>query len=160
MPLGAKLSRVGNTDEFVLEVPTVKFFHLVCQPTVFCKVTAASDDTVTITSEKCILSGSKIVDSLNAHYKFNVMTQFKWSDTKQEKKILSNSKILVFIDPPMIFKPVPKRLLESTGNLVMQAALNFIEKEFIKSLSDDYEKWATDINYREKRAALSISTSS
>lgn len=76
----------------------------------------------------------------------------------QEKKIISNSKIIVFIDPPLIFKPLPKKVLESAGNLVMQAALNFIEKEFIKSLTDDYVKWATDKNYREKRAAMSSSS--
>mmetsp|Transcript_2682 Transcript_2682/g.2805 ORF Transcript_2682/g.2805 Transcript_2682/m.2805 type:complete len:270 (-) Transcript_2682:200-1009(-) len=159
MPLGATLARVGNSDEFVLEVPTVQFFHLTCQPTVYCTVTAAADDTVTITSEKCILSGSDVVDGLNAHYNFNVITQFSWRDVKiQEKKIISNSKIIVFIDPPLIFKPLPKKVLESAGNLVMQAALNFIEKEFIKSLTDDYVKWATDKNYREKRAAMSSSS--
>lgn len=161
MPLGATLARVGNTDEFVLEVPTVQFFHLICQPTVYCTVTAAADDTVTITSEKCILSGSDVVDGLNAHYNFNVITQFSWNDPKiQEKKIMSNSKIIVFIDPPLIFKPLPKRVLESAGNIVMQAALNFIEKEFIKSLTDDYVKWATDRSYREKRAAMSVSSAS
>ena len=161
MPLGATLTKVPNTEEFKLEVPNVKFFHLECKPTVYCTVSKSDrGDVVTIRSERCVLGGSPIVDSLNAHYKFNVMTQLTWTDQPKEKSIISNSKILVFVDPPFIFKPFPKSLLESTGNLVMQVALNGIEKMFIKSLSEDYHKWATNRAYREERAALSMGDTS
>ena len=157
MPLGATLTKVKDSDEFKLEVPNVKFFHLECKPTCYCTVSKSTDDNkVTISSQKCILSGSPIVDSLNAHYKFNVVTQFTWADFKTGKSIISNSKILVYVDPPLIFKAFPKSVLESTGNFVMQGALNWVERMFIKSLAEDYEKWATDKAYREKRAALSI----
>lgn len=157
MPLGATLTKVKDTEEFKLEVPNVKFFHLECKPTVYCTVSKSDrGDVVTIRSEKCILGGSPMVDSLNAHYNFNVMTQFTWTDQPTVKTIMSTSKILVYVDPPFIFKPFPKSLLESTGNLVMQVALNGIEKMFIKSLSEDYQKWATNRAYREERAALSM----
>lgn len=157
MPLGATLTKVLDTEEFKLEVPNVKFFHLECKPTVYCTVSKSEGgDVVTIRSEKCILGGSPIVDSLNAHYNFNVITQFTWIDKPREKSIVSNSKILVYVDPPFIFKAFPKALLESTGNLVMQVALNGVERMFIKALSEDYQKWATDEGYRIMRAALSI----
>ena len=121
LPLGATLTKVPNTEEFKLEVPNVKFFHLECKPTVYCTVSKSeADNTVTIRSEKCILGGSPMVDSLNAHYKFNVVTQFTWLDSSYEKAIVSNSKILVYVDPPLIFKAFPRSLLENTGNLVMQ----------------------------------------
>jgi hypothetical protein len=67
-----------------------------------------------------------MVDSLNSHYKFNVKTQFTWADTNKGSKIISNSKILVYIDPPLIFKAFPRSLLESTGNLVMQVRVRFM----------------------------------
>lgn len=155
MPMQSTLSRIKDTEnEFLLEVPCVKFFHLLCKPTVYCTVTKSDDGKITITSDKCILSGSPMIDSLNEHYKFNVITQFTWKDTKHQRVITSNSKILVLIDPPSIFKAFPKSLLESTGNLVMQLALGEIEKLFIKSLSKDYSKWATNKAYRDERAAM------
>lgn len=161
MPLGATLTKVKDSDEFKLEVPNVKFFHLECKPTVYCTVSKSTEDNkVTISSQKCILGGSPIVDSLNAHYKFNVVTQFTWADLKSGKAIISNSKILVYVDPPLIFKAFPKSVLENTGNFVMQGALNWVERMFIKSLAEDYEKWATDKAYRERRAALSIKSPS
>jgi Protein of unknown function (DUF1997) len=159
LPLGATLSKTKDSDEFKLEVPNVKFFHLECKPTVYCVVSkSTANNMVTITSQKCILGGSPIVDSLNSHYKFNVITQFTWADMKFDKSIISNSKILVYVDPPLIFKAFPKSLLESTGNFVMQVALNGVERMFIKALSEDYEKWATNKSYRDMRAALSASS--
>ena len=157
MPLGATLTKALDTEEFKLEVPKVKFFHLECKPTVYCTVSKSEGgDIVTIRSEKCILGGSPIVDSLNSHYNFNVMTQFTWIDKPREKAIISNSKILVFVDPPFIFKAFSKALLESTGNLVMQVALNGVERMFVKALAEDYRKWATEKEYRSLRAALSL----
>lgn len=161
LPLGATLTKEKDSAEFKLEVPNVKFFHLECKPTVYCTVSkSSSTDIITISSQKCLLSGSPIVDSLNGHYKFNVITQFTWADLKVGKSIISNSKIHVLVDPPLIFKAFPKSLLETTGNLVMQVALNGVERMFIKSLSEDYKEWVTNKSYRDRRAALSASSTS
>ena len=150
LPARAQLTRVA-TDEFVLSVPAIHFFFLECLPRVFCSVTTDAD-AVTIRSSKCILGGSAAVERLNAAYKFSVTTRFRWVDKPHDKRILSTSDILVFVDPPPPFNTFPRPVLESTGNFVMQSALDFIEKEFIRSLANDYARWASSADYRERRA--------
>jgi hypothetical protein len=66
--------------------------------------------------------------------------------------ILSNSHIYVEVDPPPPFKFFPKKVLTSTGNLAMSIALKQIENAFVQSLSRDYERWATDKEYRMLRS--------
>jgi Protein of unknown function (DUF1997) len=156
LPGNAKLIRDEKTGVFVLTVPKLTFFTLECLPRVYCKVdTSPNGDAVRIYSDKCVLSGSKYVDKLNEHYWFSVRTQFTWVDSPSDKRIKSKSDILVYVDPPPPFSAFPKSVLESTGNLVMQTALYYIEKTFIQALSEDYKRWATDSSYRARRAAIS-----
>ena len=56
------------------------------------------------------------------------------------------------VNPPAPFKYFGKTILEKTGTLAMSIALRQIENAFVQSLSKDYEKWAVDKEYREKRA--------
>jgi len=152
MPLNSKLERIGDA-EFKLKVPPVNFFWMEVIPTVYCTVTS-SEDSVQIESCKCVLSGSNIVEGLNDSFKFYVCTKFKWVDSPTRKIIFSNSKINVEIDPPGPFKAIPKSALEATGNAVMQIALKTVERSFIISLSEDYNRWAVDLKYRKERANL------
>ena len=150
LPARAQLQRVAQ-DEFVLSVPAVKFFHLECLPRVYCSVTTEAD-AVTIQSSKCVLGGSPAVERLNSAYRFSVTTRFRWVDKPHDKRILSTSDILVYVDPPPPFSAFPRQVLERTGNFVMQSALDFIEKEFIRSLANDYATWACSAGYRARRA--------
>jgi hypothetical protein len=158
LPARATLTR-QDVDEFLLRVPKVKFFHVECLPTVYCSV-STEDNQVTIRSNKCILSGSDAVERLNSCYKFEVTTRFRWVDTKYDKRIISTSDILVFVNPPQPFKSIPSRVLEQTGNYVMKKALDFIELNFIQSLATDYGRWAVDPLYREERARKSSQSGS
>eukprot|EP00597_Dinobryon_sp_UTEXLB2267_P008733 CAMPEP_0170093358 /NCGR_PEP_ID=MMETSP0019_2-20121128/26461_1 /TAXON_ID=98059 /ORGANISM="Dinobryon sp., Strain UTEXLB2267" /LENGTH=657 /DNA_ID=CAMNT_0010314179 /DNA_START=131 /DNA_END=2104 /DNA_ORIENTATION=+ len=159
MPLDAVLERdsslIGNSDSsnrFILTVPPVRFFNLDVSPQLVCYVTQ-SNDTVTICSKECVLRGSPFVVSLNGCYKIDIKTTFRWTDTPSKKSILSTSKIFVEVNPPSPFKFFGKPILESTGNLAMSIALRQIENAFVQSLARDYERWVTDQEYRESRAA-------
>ena len=44
-----------------------------------------------------------------------------------------------------------RRLLEATGNRVMSFAMNTLQAAFLRSLADDYARWAADAGYREAR---------
>lgn len=78
MPLNATLERVqGNL--FRLVVPPVRFFHLDVSPTLYCEVSQTAE-TVEIISRKCVLSGSKYIESLNGCFNIFVKTKFRWQD--------------------------------------------------------------------------------
>jgi Protein of unknown function (DUF1997) len=81
-----------------------------------------------------------------------IETRFRWIDEPDRKSILSSSQIHVEVDPPAPFKYFPRRVLTSTGHLAMSIALRQIENAFVQSLAKDYERWATDKEYRLVRA--------
>ena len=150
MPLNASLERMEN-NQFNLTVPPVKFFNLEVSPMVYCDV-LQTDDSVVITSEKVVLSGSPYVVGLNGCFKINILSTFNWKDTAEKRSILTDSRIYVRVDPPPPFKFFPRRVLETTGSLAMSIALNQIGNSFVESLAKDYDRWATDGDYRTTRA--------
>jgi len=157
MPLDATLERMDATF-FNLTVPPVTFFNLQVSPMVLCKV-SQSDDTVVIESNEVILRGSPYVEGLNGCFKINIKTAFNWIDSADAKSIFSSSKIDVAVDPPAPFKYFGKTILEKTGTLAMSIALRQIENAFVQSLARDYERWALDKEYRNKRARGQCETS-
>jgi len=157
MPLDATLERM-HTTIFNLTVPPVKFFNLEVSPMLVCEVTQ-DKNSVVIRSNSCTLRGSPYVEGLNGCYDMNIETRFRWMDAPEKKSIQSSSRILVEVDPPPPFKYFPKKVLTSTGHLAMSIALKQIENAFVQSLAKDYERWATDEEYRARRAESAKSQS-
>lgn len=150
MPLNATLERM-HTTIFNLTVPPVGLFNLEVSPMVICDVDQ-DQESVIIRSNTCILRGSPYVVGLNGCYNMQIETKFKWVDNNEKKAILSSSQISVAVDPPAPFKFFPRKVLTSTGHLAMSIALRQIENAFVQSLAKDYERWATDAEYRLLRA--------
>ena len=154
MPFDSSLDRQPNTDsDFLLRVPPVSFglgVNLTVSPSLVACVTAESDRVV-ITSDECTLSGSPLVEALqlNECFDFRVRTAFTW--TMDPQAIHSETCIEVDVDPPGPFALVPRRLLEATGNAVMSFAMGRLQAAFIRSLADDYSRWAVDDAYRDER---------
>ena len=90
--------------------------------------------------------------TLNGCYNIQIKSVFGFRDTEDERVITSESVIDVQVDPPKPFSYLPRRVLQSTGNLAMNIALRQIENAFINSLAKDYSRWATDEAYRDARA--------
>lgn len=150
MPLNSTLRRTEN-EEFELVVPPVTIFKLSVSPTVYCQVKQTPDQ-VLITSNRVYLGGSDYVRTLNGCYNIQIKSVFGFRDTEDERVITSESVIDVQVDPPKPFSYLPRRVLQSTGNLAMNIALRQIENAFINSLAKDYSRWATDEAYRDARA--------
>ena len=155
MPFQASLKRLPDAaDTFELRVPPVSFrvpgVNLTVVPRLVATVTAARDH-VLIASDACELSGSPLIEAvrLNERFRFRVRTRFTWADAPLA--ITSRSAIEVDVDPPGPFQLVPRRLLEATGNRVMSFAMNTLQAAFLRSLADDYARWASDAGYLEAR---------
>lgn len=152
MPFQAKLDRVADLV-FELTVPPVRFPGiLTVQPLVTCDI-KSDPGKVTISSQKCYLSGSRLIEKtgLNDRFNFRVQTTFTWVEIPQEI-IMSKSTVKAAVDPPFVFRAIPKAVLEGLGNSAMKAALKQIESEFIRALMRDYERWADDEDYRMARS--------
>jgi len=51
---------------------------------------------------------------------------------------------------------VPNKILEAVGNRAIQIVLGALQKNFMKSLGNDFEKWAVDEKYRLERQQLQL----
>lgn len=152
MPPGTALKRVpGSADLFELEAPSLKFFNVEVKPIIVSRV-APTPNAVFISSQQCVIRGSPMVNQLglNDIFALDVQVQFTWSGNT----IYSKSDIKVDVAVPPMFRMLPKDLVISTGNGVMQTALNLIQQEFLKSLGKDFERWSRDDDYFAQRAKL------
>lgn len=57
----------------------------------------------------------------------------------------------VGVDPPGPFALLPNGFAESVGDAVMRSTLKALQTVFLKGLGKDYQKWATDADYRAAR---------
>ena len=168
----------ANT-EFELVVPTITFFKMSLQPVVYASV-YPQENRVVISSSKCILRGSSFIEKtqLNDRFDFSVNTTLTWNDTMSDIYLSQNNNqngdvnedenhmnmrcsitaetcIKVDVDVPRPFSSIPKRIIERTGNAAMNLSLRYIQANFVENLAEDYNKWATDNEYRNYRASLS-----
>jgi len=130
-------------------------------PVVFARVLVQNDG-VTITSEECIIEGSRLIQDLrmNDFFEFKVHLLLTWSsngnDGDDGPYMRAESKIEVNLDPPGPFAFVPKQILEAVGNRAIQMTLGALQKNFMASLGEDFERWAGDEEYRLERRQLEL----
>ena len=176
MPLNSTLTRLpgGSTSDFELVVPPVRFLWLQVQPVVHAFV-VLEENKVVITGDRCTLKGSPFIAKvkLNERFSFNVWSELTWDDTldkgntaigndegisnqqdESESTIYARSRIKVDVDVPRPFSAIPKRAIEATGDKAMQLSLNILLRSFMKGLARDYERWASDPDYRQRRAEM------
>lgn len=163
-----------STEEwFKLEVPTITFFNLSLQPVVYATV-QPQENRVTISSNKCLLYGSPFIEKvkLNDRFIFDVQCTLTWIDGLQRKNmqdaqsssttaaagpctISAETIIDVDVNVPRPFSSLPKSFVQKTGNAAMKLSMKYIQRNFVESLAKDYERWASDAEYRMFRASLS-----
>jgi len=175
MPLKSTLTRLpgGSVSDFELVVPVVKFLWLKVQPVVHAFV-VLEEDKVVITGDRCTLKGSPFIAKvkLNERFSFNVWSELTWDDTLEEgiskprcdddgnddsngeSTIYARSRIKGDVDVPRPFSAIPKRVIEATGDKAMQLSLKILLRSFMKGLASDYIRWASDPDYRRRRADM------
>ena len=157
LPMDAKLVRTSTADEFALDVPPIRFavpgFPLTVSPCVLATV-MSEPDRVVIASDSCTLTGSPIIESirLNERFDFRLRTTLTWDSAV---KIHSSTQIEVDVETPQLFALVPRPLLVAIASTAMRIVLDALLEVFLRNLAADYERWATDADYRASRAALS-----
>eukprot|EP01082_Thalassiosira_pseudonana_P006500 g5859.t1 g5859 contig20:308625-310144(+) len=69
--------------------------------------------------------------------------------------ITASTSIDVDVNVPKPFSSIPKAILQRTGNAAMKLSMKYIQGNFVENLAKDYERWATDAEYRSYRSSLS-----
>merc|ERR1712157_19079 len=111
-------------------------------------------DRVFITSNSCQIRGSKIIEDLhiNDFFTFQVEICLTWDSSS----ITAKSEMKVNLNPPGIFAIVPSKVLEVVGNQAIGIALGSLQKNFMRSLGADFERWSVDAAYRAQRKKLEL----
>ena len=155
LPYGASLERLEG-ENFLLKVPTVKFFFLSVEPNVFATV-ESREDSVVVKSDRCTLLGSDALIErigLNDAFEFSVTATMTWTDdgAADARTIDCDTSLAVDVAPPGPFRAMPRAILERTGNAVMRVATDQVLRGFLRTLVQDYDLWGSDAAYRERRA--------
>ena len=154
LPFGADLRRKGSDGDqelFELVVPPVKFFFLTVSPHVQC-VVDASDHSVVVRGTSCTLRGfNDAALRINECFDFRVTATMTWADAPDARRIDMSVDLAVDVAPPGPFCLIPRRRLEITGNSVMRIATTQIIQGFVQTMLSDYDRWASDPSYRERR---------
>lgn len=152
LPYGASLERLEG-ENFLLKVPTVKFFFLSVEPNVFATV-ESREDSVVVKSDRCTLLGSDALIErigLNDAFEFSVTATMTWTDG-DARSIDCDCTLAVDVAPPGPFRAMPRGLLQTTGNAVMRVATDQVLRGFLRTLIRDYDAWGSDAAYRDRRA--------
>mmetsp|Transcript_12705 Transcript_12705/g.18733 ORF Transcript_12705/g.18733 Transcript_12705/m.18733 type:complete len:259 (-) Transcript_12705:59-835(-) len=174
MPLNSSLNRVaGTADQFRLLVPPMKLKspgvpEVEVRPLMMASVNVRKD-CVFITSNSCQIRGSKIIEDLkiNDFFDFKVEICLTWENgspassinktrSPLSPSITARSEIEVDLEPPGLFAFVPRRIIEAVGSRAIDVTLGALQKNFMKSLGSDFERWSVDDNYREQRKQLEL----
>jgi Protein of unknown function (DUF1997) len=166
-------------NKFRLRVPRVKLFSLWIEPTVDISVLSANSQNprVLLTSESCHLIGSELIQKMQLDKRFvlNFSTELTWETTSNTPKIESSNgstsngstkpenslpesqitgdlELEVFTEVIPPFQMLPRSVLEGTCNAVLRSLMKTLLPKFMQKLANDYEKWATDSEYRHGRA--------
>lgn len=124
---------------------------------------------------QCRLNGSDLVISLNDRFDMRFRTVLTWDSPAlgaapesaaalqpQQQRAPVRGTIFADLDldvwceviPP--FNLLPREsVLEPTVNAVLGTLVNGLLPVFVRKLGADYERWAADPVYRQRRAALS-----
>lgn len=88
-------------------------------------------------------------------------TRIRWSGADEgrggQAQISTDSVTVVGVEPPGPFALLPIATLEQAGGFVISATVRVMQDVFVRSLADDYRRWATDAVYRASRAAVDAS---
>ena len=110
-----------------------------------------------------------IFKKINDFFDFQVTISLTWEGAgnnlndkmiRATPSIVAKSEIEIGLDPPGPFAFVPRQILEAVGNRAIGITLGTLQSNFMKSLGKDFERWASDEDYRAQRRALEFNLTS
>jgi len=148
-----------SEDQFRCDLPALNFFGTSIQPVLYVDVKVFPEDARSeITVSRAETVGSETALKVNGTFSIsavNVVTAAV--DKKGRKTLNSNTQLKIDVIVPPESK-VPRRVLQSGGNFIMQSSLNVIVPAFVRILRFDFERWSAGDDSRDvvEGAKLSV----
>jgi len=129
-----------SEERYRLKMRPLSFLDLYrFQPVVVLRVSAATDGTLSITSESCELQGLEL---LQHHFSFALKGQLVPIRQGETVSLKGRADLEVSLDLPPLLWLTPKPLLEVTGNGILKGILQRIKQRLLAQLLTDYVRWA------------------
>jgi len=147
-----------NDNQFKCVLPTMNFFGEKITPVLYVDVTIFPDEARSeILVSKAETIGSETADKVNGTFSIRAMNEVSTGlDYKGRKVLNSNTNLKIDVLIPKDSK-VPRRLLQSGGNFIMQSSLNIIVPTFIRLLAFDFNRWSQGDDSRSAVEGAKIS---
>ena len=142
-----QVTRLSDT-EFKFNFPSLNFFGNKIQPILYVDVNVLpAFNRSKIVVQRAETIGSEAALLVNGSFSINaVNVVFAAKDTEGRKTL--NSETTLNIDVTIPPSAIPLRVIQSTGNFLMQSSLNIIVPTFTRILSSDFARWSAGNNSR------------
>ena len=142
-----QVTRLSDT-EFKFNFPALNFFGNKIQPILYVDVNVLPDfNRSEIVVRRAETIGSEAALLVNGSFSINaVNVVFAGTDNEGRKTL--NSETTLNIDVTIPPSALPLRVIQSTGNFLMQSSLNIIVPTFTRILSSDFTRWSAGNNTR------------
>jgi len=138
-----------NDSQFKCILPTMNFFGEKITPVLYVDVIVYPDEARSeILVSKAETIGSATAEKVNGTFSIRAMNEVTTGvDYKNRKILTSNTNLKIDVLIPKDSK-VPRGLIQSGGNFIMQSSLNIIVPTFVRLLAFDFNRWTEGDNSR------------
>jgi hypothetical protein len=153
-----QVQRLSDTS-FKFNFPALNFFGNTIQPILYVDVDVQTGfNRSEIVVRRAETVGSEAAALVNGSFTINA-TNLVYAATDSKGRKTLNSETSLFIDvlvPPS--SKVPHKVIQSTGNFLMQSSLNIIVPTFTRVLSSDFARWSAGNDSRTAVEGAVLST--
>lgn len=148
--LSAKqIERISDT-EFKCNLPGINFFGTKIQPILYAEVYVYPEEArAEISVTRAETTGSETAEKLSGTFSISSTNKvFAATDEKGDKTLNSDTfvEIKAYIPKSSI---LPVRVVESSGNFIIQNSLNIVVAGFIRILVSDFKRWSAGSDERD-----------
>ncbi|CAI5458172.1 unnamed protein product [Closterium sp. Yama58-4] len=141
-----RIERVDSST-FRCYAHRAQFFSVEICPVLLVRVDEEADG-CTIRLLSATLDGSPIVKSQNKKFRSSMVNRVRWapdpsSPSSSSRLIMSDTTLKSSVEVPVPFRMIPRDVIESAGNKLLEQILKVAVPRFLEQLKKDYEAWAS-----------------
>lgn len=136
----SQIERLSDT-EFKATLGSMNFFGTKIIPVLYVNVNVVPEEhRAEIVVERAETVGSEIAEKLSGTFTISAINLVSAGrDDKDRATLTSETKLLINVVVPEDAK-VPRRLIQSGGNFIIQSSLNIIVPTFVRILAEDFKR--------------------
>jgi hypothetical protein len=154
---GKQIERLSDT-EFKCNLPSLNFFGTKIQPVLYAEVKVYPEEArAEISVTRAETQGSETADKLSGTFSISSTNKVSAGvdDQSGSKTLNSDTNLEIQVRIPKD-SMIPSRLVQSTGNFIIQNSLNIVVAAFIRILSSDFRRWSAGSNDRDAVEGASL----